>query len=74
MMDSIRGALRSATMWVNGVAGAGIAALPILRDNFPAMEQYLDHEVYRYAMGAIVAANILLRVKTNSSLADKVSK
>lgn len=70
-MDHLRGAARSLTMWVNGVAGASIAALPVLRDNFPQLEQYLDHQVYRYAMGALVAANLLLRVKTNSSLADK---
>lgn len=73
LLDHLRGALRSATMWVNGMAGAGIAALPVLRDNFPQIEQYLDHQLYRYAMGVIVAANIMLRVKTKSSLADKVA-
>lgn len=74
MMANVKGALRSVTMWVNGLVGAGVAALPVLRDNFPAMEQYLDHQAYRYAMGAIVAANIALRIKTNGSLADKVQK
>jgi len=70
-LDHLRGALRSATMWFNGLAAAGVAALPALRDDFPQIEQYLDHQVYRYAMGALVAANILLRIKTKSSLADK---
>jgi hypothetical protein len=74
ILDHLRGALRSATVWFNGIAGAAIAAIPILKDEFPAMEQYLSHEVYRLAMGALVAANLLLRVKTNSSLADKGSK
>lgn len=69
--DHLRGALRSATMWVNGLAGAVVAALPVLRDDFPQIEQYLDHQVYRYAMGALVAANILLRAKTKASLAAK---
>lgn len=73
-LNHLRGALRSATVWVNGMAGAGIAALPVLRDNFPSMEQYLDHQVYRYAMGGIVAANLLLRMKTSKSLADKGSQ
>lgn len=71
IMDHLRGALRSATMWVNGLVGAGVAALPLLRDEFPQIEQYLDHQVYRWAMGTIVAANIMLRVKTKSSLAGK---
>lgn len=70
-LDHLRGALRSATMWVNGIAGAGVAALPVLREDFPSLQQYLDHQVYRYAMGAIVVANMLLRVKTKTSLADK---
>jgi hypothetical protein len=71
MMDSLRGALRSLTMWVNGLAATAVAALPTLRDDFPQIEQYLDHQVYRYAMGALIAANILLRMKTTTSLADK---
>jgi hypothetical protein len=74
MMDHLRGALRSLTMWVNGAAAAAIAALPMLRDDFPQIEQYLDHQVYRYAMGALVAANILLRIRTSTSLADKGAK
>lgn len=72
-IDHLKGALRSATMWFNGAAAAGVAALPALRDNFPSLEAYLDHQVYRYAMGTIVAANLLLRMKTNKSLADKGS-
>jgi hypothetical protein len=71
MMDNLRGALRSLTMWVNGLAATAVAALPTLRDDFPQIEQYLDHQVYRYAMGALIAANILLRIKTTTSLADK---
>lgn len=71
MMDNLRGALRSLTMWVNGLAATAVAALPTLRDDFPQIEQYLDHQVYRYAMGALIAANILLRMKTTTSLADK---
>lgn len=70
-LDHLRGAARSLTMWVNGVAATAVAALPTLRDDFPQIEQYLDHQVYRYAMGALIAANILLRMKTTSSLADK---
>jgi hypothetical protein len=71
MNDLLRGAVRSLTLWVNGALGSIIIALPVLQANFPALEQYLGHDTYRYAMGAIVAANILLRVKTTSSLQDK---
>lgn len=71
VLDHLRGAARSLTMWVNGLAATAVAALPMLRDDFPQIEQYLDHQVYRYAMGALIAANILLRMKTTTSLADK---
>jgi len=74
LVDHLRGALRSMTMWVNGAAAAGLAALPTLREDFPQLEQYLDHQVYRWAMGALVVANMLLRVKTRTGLADKGAK
>ena len=44
-MDHLRGALRSLTIWVNGMAAAAVAALPAVRDDFPQIEQYLDHQV-----------------------------
>ena len=70
-MDHLRGALRSATIWVNGLAGAGIAALPTLREEFPSLESYLSHDTYHNAMGVLVLANLALRVKTKASLAAK---
>lgn len=72
ILDHLRGALRSATIWFNGLAATVVGGLPILQDSVPALQPYLGPDVYRYAMGGIIAANILLRVKTKTSLAGKV--
>jgi len=71
MLDHLRGALRSTTIWFNTTAASIVAVLPILQDSIPALQPYLGPDVYRYAMGGIIGANILLRVKTKTSLADK---
>lgn len=72
ILDHLRGALRSSTIWFNTVAASIVGALPMLQDSIPALQPYLGPNLYRYAMGGIIAANILLRIKTNASLADKV--
>lgn len=71
MSNAIRGALRSLTIWVNGLAAAALAAAPVLQDSFPALQPYLGPDAYKYGMGAIVLANVLLRIRTSTSLADK---
>lgn len=70
-LAKLKGCLRSLTIWFNGVMGTVIIALPFAQDNFPALETYLSHELYRYLMGAIVAINLLLRFKTKLPLEAK---
>jgi cytochrome b561 len=70
-MNQLRGSLKSVTMWFNGILGAAVVALPTLMESFPAMEGYLSHKAYHAMMGAIIVGNILLRVKTSASLAEK---
>jgi cytochrome b561 len=71
MMTTVRGALKSWTVWFNTLAGMAVVSLPTMMETFPQLEGYLSHKTYHFAMGALVAANILLRVKTSVSLARK---
>jgi hypothetical protein len=62
---------RSWTIWVNGVFGAILLALPFAQDNLPQLQNYVPPIYYKYAMGVIVVANILLRFKTTKALSEK---
>lgn len=75
MKNTLRGALRSLTVWFNAVA-AGLLALlpdllPALADAAPSLQPYLGPDVYRWLMVLIVVGNILLRARTSTSLAEK---
>lgn len=67
----IRGCKRSLTVWFNGAMAAAVLMLPVAQDAFPQMQTYLGADLYRWMMGVIVAANILLRFKTTVDLAEK---
>lgn len=69
----LRGAVRSWTIWFNGVMAAGLAALPSLQDWFPQLQNYLPTKPYQYATVLLLVGNFLLRFKTTKSLAAKVA-
>ena len=71
MLKKIKGAYKSWTIWFNGISLAVIAGLPMLQDSLPMLSQYLDATVARTVGLVVVVANILLRFRTNISLADK---
>ena len=67
----LKNAWRSVTIWFNGIAASVLAILPTAQDNLPQLENYLPHNFYQWMMGLVIAANIALRFKTSSDLADK---
>ncbi len=67
----IMGSIKSCTMWLNGVIGVLIVALPSLQDSLPSISAYLPLNLYKYLSVGLVLTNILLRAKTKSSLMDK---
>jgi hypothetical protein len=70
----LRGAVRSAAMWLNSVAGSVALALPYLQDELPQLAAYIPAEPYKWLVGAVIVANILLRVfKTKTSIMEKGS-
>lgn len=59
------------TVWFNGIMGTAAVVLPSLQDQLPQLQGYLPANLYHYAMGTLIAGNIILRFKTTKSLADK---
>ena len=77
-MNKIRGAFKSLTMWFNGLF---LAAFPFaneivsgVQENLPQMGQYIPENIFKTVGMVVVAFNILLRVRTKDSLADKGEK
>lgn len=68
----LRGAVRSWTIWFNGVMAAGLGVLPALQDWFPQLQAYLPSKPYQYATVLLLVGNFILRFKTNKSLVAKV--
>lgn len=74
----LRGALRSATMWVNGLF---LAAYPFadqivqgVNEYLPALQPYLPENVFKGVGLAVILFNIYQRTRTSKSLAEKGAK
>lgn len=72
----LRGALRSMTMWFNGLL---LAAWPFaeqivggMREYMPELQPYLPADVFKWVGLAVVVLNIALRVRTTRALDEKV--
>lgn len=71
VMNWIKGAAKSLTIWINSVMGIFIVALPDLQNSMPQLTAYLPPDVYKWLALGLVLSNVLLRAKTNISLSDK---
>lgn len=67
----IRGAWKSWTIWLNGVALAALPVIDMLKESVPQLERYVDAQSYKFAMLAVIVSNIVLRVKTSTGLQNK---
>ena len=70
----LKNAWRSMTIWFNGVAASILTVLPVAQEQLPQLQSYLPANFYQWMMGLVIAANIVLRFKTSSDLADKGKK
>lgn len=75
MKDKFKGTIKSLTIWVNGVFVALVSnaetVMSALRENLPTVSQWLNADMLKYSALFIIGVNVLLRFKTNKSLADK---
>ena len=74
----LKGAVKSWTVWCNGVGAAVVGwivmipdALPSIKQSFPELQPYLSGKAFKYGMLAILVGNIVLRIKTTKSLSEK---
>lgn len=70
-MKQLQNSWKSWTIWVNGIAGAFLAGLPMLQETLPQLQAYVSADLFKYAMASVITANLLLRFKTKTALGDK---
>jgi hypothetical protein len=75
MINKLKGAYKSLTIWLNAafvmlLSNADLT-MQVLRDNLTGVSQWLNADLLKYAALFIIGVNVLLRFKTNKSLADK---
>lgn len=71
VIDSIKGAIKSWTIWFNSVVAAFIMFLPEIQASLPQLAAYLPANVYKWLALAVLLTNLALRFKTTKALADK---
>lgn len=64
------GVWKSWTIWINGIILIGLQFADSLAVTLPIVREHLPPSAYSF-LGTLAAINILLRFKTNKSIADK---
>lgn len=80
--QTLRGAARSVTVWVNGLFLTAVpyadqiitAVMTGVSDYLPELQPYLPANWYRAVGIVVVAFNIVQRARTTKSLAEKAAK
>jgi hypothetical protein len=67
----MKGMRRSLTIWFNGLMLAALPVVEYAKDSLPQLGEYLSPTTYKVVGLVVVLANILLRFRTSTSLADK---
>lgn len=71
MIDKLKGALRSFTVWFNGMLLLGLPVFEALKQSLPDLQTYLPDNVYKTVGVVVVLGNIALRFRTTTDLAAK---
>jgi hypothetical protein len=67
------GALRSWTMWFHSIVATATLMVPVLEQQIPSIAQYLPGKAGQNMLLVVSVIGLLLRVKTATSLAAKVT-
>ena len=62
---------KSLTIKFNGLMLVAFQIAPYVSDALPTIKEYLTTDIYKWLFLSVVAANILLRFKTDKALKDK---
>ena len=68
---TLKGAAKSLTVWAAGIIAVLPEALPLIRDNFATVAPFIPQALQSRALQFIALLMLVLRLKTNTSLAAK---
>lgn len=68
---TLRGALKSLTVWFSVLLAAAPEALPVIQSNFATIAPYIPDALESKTMHAIALAILLLRLRTTTALHEK---
>lgn len=71
MRKTLRGTLKSLTIWFNGVLLGLLPLFEMVMTSFPQLHEFLPDNQYKTVGLIAVVGNILLRFKTNKPLSQK---
>lgn len=74
IISHVRGALKSLTVWFAAMLAVAPDALLMLQANFPTVAPFIPEALHSRTMQVIAVLILLLRIKTNASLANKGAK
>lgn len=66
-----KGAVRSWTIWANGVVLSLVLAAPLLQDFLPTIKPFLNETGFERLTMLVLVLNLVLRIKTNKPLSAK---
>ena len=69
--EDLSKAHKSLTIIFNSLMLSAIEFLPMAKDSFPELQEYLPADIYKQGMLILVVGNIILRFKTQSALRAK---
>lgn len=70
-LAKLRGAVKSLTIWLNGIGLAVVAGWNEITESVPQLQQYVDAQTYKYLALSLVVGNIIVRFRTRSPLEHK---
>lgn len=71
---TLRGALKSLTVWVSLLIASLPEILPLLQANFATVAPFIPETAHSRVLQLIALVMLLLRIRTNTSLAQKGTK
>ena len=71
VLPTLRGALKSLTVWFSLALASLPDVLPMVQDNFDAVRPWIPHALQSRSLQLVALIVLLLRMKTKTSLKDK---
>lgn len=71
LLAYLRGAVKSWTIWTNGVLLTLVLAAPTLQEALPQIKPFVSNNAFEHLTLIVILLNVGLRIKTNTSLSTK---